>query len=303
VIRGGRRTPHLTLAALTLAALTGCTDPEEAALDAGSSSSFLDAAGDTLRISEPPSRIVALVPSVTRTIVELGAVDRLAGRTVYDTGVDVAHLPAVGAGMGPDYEALVALGADLVVYFVGASDPDTPAQLDRLGLPRFGVRPDDIDDVSALYRTFGEMLGRDAEGEALARSLGATLDSVRAAVAAREPVGVAYLLDGNPPWAAGPDSYIGQLVELAGGELLPDELPRLYGQISPEGLVSADIDVILVSSEVGLDARLAEGRRVETIEPWVEVPGPEIREAAWVIARALHPDLRADLRNAAPEVR
>jgi iron complex transport system substrate-binding protein len=236
---------------------------------------------------------VALVPSVTRVIDELGEGDRLVGRTRYDTATAFADLPSVGAGMGPDYEALVALRADLVVYFVGASDPDTPAQLERLGLRRFGVRPDDLDDVVELYGVFGGMLARSDRGGALAASLRATLDSVRtaSAVASDGVLGVAYLLDGDPPWAAGPATYIGQLVELAGGTLLPAGLPPLYAQISPEGLIRADIDVILLSGDSNIDPRLVEGRRLERVPDWVEVPGPEVRAAAWVIAEALHPGL------------
>mgnify|MGYP001822463317 CR=1 FL=1 len=253
---------------------------------------WVDAAGDTLELDASPERIVALVPSVTRVISELGEAARLVGRTRYDTATALAELPSVGAGMGPDYEALLALRADLVVYFVGASDPETPAQLERLGLRRFGVRPDNLDDVVGLYGTFGGMLGQPERGEALVASLEATLDSVARAVASSDAsLGVAYLIDGDPPWAAGPATYIGQLVELAGGTLLPTDLPPLYAPISPESLVRAEIDVILLSGGSDIDARLAEGRRIERVPNWVEVPGPEVRDAAWVIAEALHPAL------------
>lgn len=288
--RGGLHTPHSLVAGLALAALAACSGPPDTPATSGLRA-FVDAAGDTLRLDAPPSRIVSLVPSVTQTIYRLGEGDRLVGRTVYDTASALAHLPSVGAGMGPDYEMLLGLQADLVVYFVGASDPDTPAQLRRLGLRGFGVRPDVIEDVTALYTTFGSILQTEARGDELASGLRATLDSVRAAVSGRESIGVSYLLDGDPPWTAGPSTYIGQLVELAGGDLLPDDLPPMYAQVSPEGLVSADIDVILISGTSNLDARLSAGRRVERIPGWVEVPGPELREAAWMIAYAIHPDL------------
>jgi len=274
---------------------SGTSSASTATVDDSAGTTFLvDAAGDTLRLTTPPERIVALVPSVSRIIAELGEAERLVGRTRYDTATAFADLPSVGAGMGPDYEALVALRADLVVYFVGASDPETPAQLERLGLRSFGVRPDDLTDVIDLYATFGRILERPDRADALARGLEATLDSIRAAVSARDEsgsLGVTYLLDGDPPWAAGPASYIGQLVELAGGTLRPADLPPLYSPISPEALIAAEVDVILLSGDSDIDARLVRGRRLERIPDWVEVPGPEVREAAWVIAFALHPDL------------
>ena len=284
--------------ALVTAACADGGDDAPARVDAspdGPGSTWVDAAGDTLRLERPPERIVALVPSVTRVIAELGESARLVGRTRYDTATALADLPSVGAGMGPNFEALLALRADLVVYFVGSSDPETPAQLDRLGIRRFGVRPDDLEDVVELYETFGGMLERTERAGALAASLRAALDSVAGATAGLVPVGglgVTYLLDGDPPWAAGPATYIGQLIALAGGTLLPTDLPPLYAQVSPESLVRSDIDVVLLSGDSNIDPRLAEGRRLERVPDWVEVPGPEVRQAAWVIAEALHPELR-----------
>ncbi|MDT8370231.1 MAG: ABC transporter substrate-binding protein, partial [Longimicrobiales bacterium] len=186
---------------------------------------IVDAAGDTLRLSLPPERIVSLVPAVTRIVAELGEGARLVGRTRYDTAAAFADLPSVGEGMGPDWEALVALEPDLVVYFHGASDPDTPAQLARLGIRRFAVRPDDLDDVIALHHTLGVLLDRASRATALTSKVEAELDAVRTAVAGLGHPGVAYLLDGAPPWAAGPGTWIGQLVILAGGRLLPTDLP------------------------------------------------------------------------------
>jgi len=309
----GRHAPLLIVVGVVLAILAGCGEsrvdaPRERDTSARGDSSggaasatvlsspvvLVDAAGDTLRLTTPPERIVALVPSVTRVIAELGEGERLVGRTRYDTATALADLPSVGAGMGPDYEALVALRADLVVYFVGASDPETPAQLERLGLRGFGVRPDDISDVLHLYDMFGRILGQPDRADALARGLESTLDSIRTAVAGLEAsgsLGVTYLLDGDPPWAAGPSSYIGQLVELAGGTLRPAGLPPLYSPVSPEALIASAVDVILLSGDSDIDPRLVRGRRLERIPDWVEVPGPEVRQAAWVIADALHPGL------------
>lgn len=297
----GRHAPLLVVVGVGLAVVSGCGESRaetasepDTVLDAPSGTMLVDAAGDTLPLDAPPERIVALVPSVTRIIAELGEGERLVGRTRYDTATAFADLPSVGAGMGPDYEALVALRADLVVYFVGASDPETPAQLRRLGLRGFGVRPDDLDDVLELYATFGRILGQANRAAELARGLEATLDSVRVAVSTHvgpAPLGVAYLLDGDPPWAAGPESYIGQLVDLAGGTLRPEGIPPLYSPVSPEALIAADVDVILLSGDSGIDPRLVRGRRLERIPDWVEIPGPEVREAAWVIATALYPDL------------
>ncbi|MDT8369365.1 MAG: hypothetical protein RQ745_09175, partial [Longimicrobiales bacterium] len=61
--------------------------------------------------------------------------------------------------------------------------------------------------------------------------------------------------------------------------------------ISPEALITSEASVILLSEGARLDPRLAEGRRVERIPGWVEVPGPALGQAAWEVARAVHPGL------------
>lgn len=274
---------------LLIVACTPATGGSEAD-DSTPRTTLVDAAGDTVEFSSPPGRIVSLVPSVTEVIVDLGEADRLVGRTRYDTASVIADLPSVGEGMGPSYEALLALDPDLVVYFFGASDPETPAQLARLGIPGFGVRPERIEDVLALYAVIGELLGRQEAAEAFSTALRQTLDSVARISAGLPRRNVSYLLDGDPPWAAGPGTYIGELIDLAGGDLLPEDLPDLYAQISPEGLVAAPLEVILLSGTSRIDDRLARGRRLERIPAWVELPGPAVRDAAWVILRAIHPE-------------
>jgi len=249
--------------------------------------------GDTLRLTAPPRRIVALIPAINEILIDLGAADRLAGRTRYDSAPEVMALPSVGEGLGPDMEALLALEPDLVIRFGGPTDTETPAQLDRLGIPHLAVRPDRIEDIRHLHLILGELTGQERRADDLVAGLDATLDSVARSVAALPSATVSYLLGADPPWAAGPQTYIGELVALAGGQLRPENLPPLYTQLSPEALLAADVEVILVSGDGTLDARLAEGRRVEEVPQWVEIPGPDLRRAAWFIARLIHPELGA----------
>lgn len=263
----------------------------EAAQTADTALQLVDQNGDTLRLPARPRRIVALVPAINEILLDLGARDRVVGRTRYDSAPELMELPSVGDGLGPDLEALIALAPDLVIRFGGPTDTDTPAQLDRLGIRHLAVRPDRIQDIRTLHVLLGDLTDTEARAAELVAGLDASLDSVADAVRGLVPKRVSYLLGARPPWAAGPETYIGELVELAGGDLRPDNLPPLYTQISPEALIAAQLDVILVSGEDSLDPRLAEGRRVESVPQWVEIPGPDLRRAAWFIARVLHPEL------------
>jgi len=253
--------------------------------------SLTDAGGRTLALAEPATRILSLVPSVTETIHRMGAGDLLVGRTDYDTLSALQGLPTVGGGLGPSLEIIRTLEPQVVITFAGASDPRTARGLSAFGIPVFAVRPDRVADVLSIIRQMGILTGRGARAEALADTLEARLAEVRAAVEGLPVLRVVYLLGGSPPLAAGPGTFISDLVTLAGGENVLHDLTGLYAPVSPEVLRAREVDVILTGEGSPLDPRLTAERRVAEIPAWVEIPGPGLGEAAWVVARALRPGL------------
>ncbi len=251
----------------------------------------VDAEGRSVALEGPARRVVSLVPSVTATILALDAGDRLVGRTDFDTAAVLAHLPTVGGGLGPDLEVLATLDPDLVIRFAGDSDRATPDRLDALGIAHVAVRPEGVEEVIGEVDRVGTLLGLQAGARALAEGMRAGLDSIRAAVAGRPPVATAYLMGGSPPWTAGADTYVGQLMELAGGRNVFDDLDRPWGAVSPEQIATREMDVILLAAGARIDPRLLEGRTVRRLPAALELPGPDLVRSAWAVARALRPEL------------
>jgi iron complex transport system substrate-binding protein len=103
-------------------------------------------------------------------------------------------------------------------------------------------------------------------------------------------VRVAYVLGGDPPWVAGPGTYISELMTLAGGTNVFSDLGRLYAPVSPEELVERDIDVVLLAAGSTLDRALVQGSRVVEVNGDVERPGPDVGRSARDVARAIHPE-------------
>jgi iron complex transport system substrate-binding protein len=194
----------------------------------------------------------------------------------------------VGGGLEPSLETLILLEPELVIRFAGESDPSTPRRLEEAGIPQFAVRPDRIADVQSLLTDLGAITGRQQRAWELREEMDSTLDEVRARVGDRKRVKVAYILGGNPPWVAGPGTFIDELLGIAGGENVFSDLEALYGPVSPEEFLVRDVDLFLAPE--GGDVLLpSTGVPLVRVSPEVELPGPDLARTAWQLAEILHP--------------
>ncbi|MDX1567267.1 MAG: ABC transporter substrate-binding protein [Longimicrobiales bacterium] len=248
-----------------------------------------DDAGREVTLSEPPERIVSLVPSATETLVALGAGDRLVARTDYDTLPRLRSLPSVGGGLHPNLERLVALGPDLVIRFAGPSDRSTPSRLTELGIPHLAVRPDGIEDVRRIVRMMGQVARVPNRADSLVAEMDSTLSRIAGRVGSRPPRRVAFVLGGSPPWVAGPGTFVDELIHLAGGRNAFSDLGDLYGPVSREAFVARDIDLVLTTRRGELDF-VPSDIPVRRVPAGVETPGLDLGESARILARILHPD-------------
>lgn len=258
-------------------------------MPADTAARLVDASGRRHALTHPPRRIVSLVPSATRILQELGTRELLVGRTDWDTAQALASLPSVGGGLGPSIERLVALDPDFVIRFHGESDRATPARLDDLGIRHFAIRPDGIDDVRTIIRQLGAVVGRRRRADSLVEAMDEELDEIRARVEGRPRPSVAYVLGGSPPMVAGPNTFIDELLDIAGGANAFSDLGRRYAPVSPEELVARKIDVILYPEGASPPEGLGDAE-IRSVSPLVETPGPDLALAARELARTLHPE-------------
>ncbi|HMG24778.1 MAG TPA: helical backbone metal receptor [Kofleriaceae bacterium] len=74
-----------------------------------------DDLGRAVILPRPPRRVVSLVPSDTHSVIALGALDRLVGRTTYCESPEAAAVATVGGTKDVDADAVLALEPDLVI--------------------------------------------------------------------------------------------------------------------------------------------------------------------------------------------
>ncbi len=283
---------------LLVVALVGCEPFPGAQVPAGDDGSdaaepgypvqLVDAAGAPHTFDAAPLRIVSLVPSATEALSAMALADHLVGRTDYDRIPELIGLPSVGGGLQPNLEILISLDLDLVIRFAGDSDLATAERLTELGIPHFAVQPDGTEDVLTIIRDLGRIMDATEEADALLLEIRDALDDVARRVAELPEVRVAYLLGGDPPWVAGPGTYIDELMAIGGGRNVFDDLGPLYAPVSMEALLDRDLDLILLSEGLTSPSPLAHVPSA-FLPASVEIPGPGLGQAARDIARLIHP--------------
>lgn len=256
-----RRWAHRTHLAGRLVALLGVAC-HGAARQHGATGPLVltDDAGREVRLAGPARRVVSLAPSITELLFALGAGDQVVGRTVYDKYPPAAlQVPAVGDGLNPSVEAIVARHPDLVLLYRSAHTDAAAQQLERLGIPTLVVRHDGLADIARTARLLGRATGRDSAGQTVGRSVDSLLAQPLPPVRSR----IAYVVWDAPPIVIGAGSFLDELARRAGAENVFHDIATPSATVSIETIVARDPDWIAVVRDSVGDELPAWSRRPE----------------------------------------
>jgi iron complex transport system substrate-binding protein len=192
-------------------------------------------------------RLVSLAPSLTELIVAIGARDVLAGRTsACDHPADaVASIPIVGGFAAPSFETLLALEPTTVVD-TDLEDESMSARFQAAGIHHVRIRCERIDDIPRGIRTLGELAERSEAASELADGLALSIAGLRQAQSSMtNRPGVYVEIWHDPLMTAGRNTYLTDLIALAGGRNIGDTVEQEYFRASPEWVLTQNPDVII----------------------------------------------------------
>ncbi len=253
-----------------------------------------------------------MAPSLTETLFALGIGERVVGVTRYcDYPPKVRALPAVGGHLDPSYEAIVALEPDLVLLHRAHAEAER--RLRSIGIPSVRIDQDRVESVLRSFADVAAACGVPERGAKLRARVAAELDAARVPVRADPPrvlvvVSRTVGADVRTVWAAAPGSYHDDLLRLAGAVNVLGDTVVAHPELSREGLLALDPDVVLDLvadlEERGIDRRTARsdwadlrilrsvraGRIHVLDDDALFVPGPRVADAVRVFAAAIHAD-------------
>jgi len=245
-----------------------------------------------------PVRVVSLAPSLTDTVVALGAADRLVGVTRYDHAPEVRSLPRVGGFLDPSPEAVLGLRPDLVLWLSDGGAWPAVERIATLGVPVLALPVVGIPDVLRAARLVGAALGDPAGGERLAASLQASLRDAEKATASLPRRRVLFVVGRDPLVVAGPGSYPDALLRVCGAtNVVTGDRP--WPVYPLERAVADDPDLVVdaaVNEPAATIDRLAAipavraGRVVRLPDDRTLRPGPGLDAALRQVLGAVHPE-------------
>lgn len=257
-----------------------------------------DQRGTVVTLSAPPQRIVSLLPSLTEAVCVLGACDRLVATDRWSNWpASVQSLPKAGGLDDANVEMVVAQRPDLVLL---SSSSRLAVRLRGLGLTVAELDAQNLAQLHRLMVNVATLLGKPAAGEQHWQALQAESRQAAALVPRSAKGARVYFEISNTLYAAGESSYIGELLaHLGATNVVPSSLGA-FPRLSPEFIVRADPDVIILSAEdaPGLARRpgwsrlkaVQEGRVCAVPTDAYDVlsrPGPRLGLAARFLAQCL----------------
>ncbi|PKN99703.1 MAG: hypothetical protein CVU42_06865 [Chloroflexi bacterium HGW-Chloroflexi-4] len=270
-----------------------------------------DGLGRTVALDQPAERIVSLAPSATEILFAVGAGDQVVGRDSFSNYPEsVLELQDVGGSMGDySFETIASLNPDLVVL-TEINTPEQVKALEDLGLTVYYIKnPVQLDGLYPILETVGQLTGHDKEAADLVDSLTARVAAVTETIAKSQakPL-VFYELDGSDaakPWTSGPNTFMEQLIQMAGGVNVGSAMTDAWAQISLEELLVQDPDLILLGDAAyGMTAEQVATRagwetltavKNNAIYPFnddmASRPGPRMVDGLEALAKLIHPEL------------
>ena len=214
-------------------------------------------------LPHPAERIVSLAPSITECLFALGAADQVKGVTDFCNYPPEAGLkPHVGGMINPSIEAVVGLEPDLIVLSMEGIIREDFRRLTSFGTPVFVSNPRTLEGIYRSLRALGTLTGKEAIARHFVAGLTSRENAIRSAAEGKPPVRVLLFVSVQPLMCAGSNTFIDELLRVAGGTNLASRAHGTYPQYSRENVITDDPEVIIVMSDI-----LARGATLTALFP------------------------------------
>ena len=268
---------------------------------------FVDQLERQVTVPDDPQRLISLAPSITEIIYALEQENRLKGVTRYsDFPTAATKLPKVGSYVRLDLERIVALNPDLCIAIKDGNPKEIIDRLESLKIPVYVVNPRNLNTVLETIREVGKILNAGDKAENLLTNLHTRIQRVKSLITqdTYRP-GVFFQIGISPIVSVGTDTFLHELIVLAGGKNLADGKTP-YPRFSREQVLALTPEIFIVTSmarQAVFEQVKAEWRRWPSM-PAVrndriflvdsnlfDRPSPRLVDGLELLIKLIHPEL------------
>jgi iron complex transport system substrate-binding protein len=251
--------------------------------------------------------VASLVPAATDLLIGMGAVDHLVAVSKWDyPRKEIEQLPRVGDYLSVDWEKIVEARPEVMIVQIRPDKmpPGLRQRAEQYQIRLVNVQIERLDDIFRELKDIGQTVGEEAKAQVLARRLHAELNSVRLQVAGKPPVRTLLVINPAGTAVVARDTFLNDLLEIAGGEnAIPSGGPR-YPEIDREKLVSLAPEAVLQLLPEASPQQLQEAQRTWTslgqipavrdnriailCDWYILQPGSQLGKLAEQMARRIH---------------
>ena len=255
-------------------------------------------------------RIVSMAPDLTEILFALGLDEQIVGVTQYSDYPPAAkEKPNVGSFWQPNIEAVVAAKPNLVIVLGSPQQKNLAERLKRIGYKTLTVNLEKVNDFFKATAQIGTATDRQRQADELISDIKEKLKTLSSLVGDEAKVRVLWVVQREPLRVAGRNTFVNELIEMAGGENAIGPTLHKYPPIGAEQVIISRPEVI-IEPDMGQedpaaqrDAALRYWSRFKNVPAVTNgriyvIPGgavsrlgPRLYEATETIARCLRPHL------------
>jgi iron complex transport system substrate-binding protein len=271
-----------------------------------------DMLGRSVTIAKQPAAVAALSPTTVEYVYAVGGTSKTRSTSV-KFPAEATSAKDIGPSYQPNFELIAAEKPDLIIAD-SVLQPQLKQNLEGLNVPVVYAGAQTFADVLKGLELVGNVLNQPANAAKQVSGLEAKLADLKTKAAAATTKPKVLAVNGAPEdfYAAKPESWVGDLVQLLGGDNVAKGQPDVgrfpgYTKLSLETILSSSPDVVLAITAgppggKTITAALSENpawanvpavknKRVAEIslELYLQAPGPRAGEALDQLAKLLYP--------------
>ncbi len=210
---------------------------------------LIDQLGYKLEFEKRPCRIVCLVPSISKTLIDLGIGERLVGITKFcnDPKQLTDGIIKIGGTKNPNIEKIISLSPDLIICNKEENRQEDILLLKSRKIHVYISEVITLEDSNRMIQDMGLILDRIEQANSLVKKIEHNFNTKMPSSKVL-PYKVVYLIWKNPYMVVANDTFIQNMLKICGFDNIFIHLYR-YPQVEESEMKDLKTDFIFLSSE------------------------------------------------------